>query len=96
MFEDKDGEPLLDFPCIRGFVLECMHLVDGGVFKDLIDNLVVAIQLKFNGPLSEYETLDHATRAARSHSSAAILLVLEEKMQWMNKFKFLEQNRKLR
>lgn len=96
MFEDRDWKPLLDFPCILGFALEMMHLVDGGVFKDLIENLVVAIQLKFNGSSSEFEKLDPATRLKRSHSSSVIIGVLDRKIEWMNQFKFLEQTRKLR
>lgn len=96
MFEDKEWTPLLKFPCILGFVLDSMHLVDGGVFKDLINNLILVIQLKFDGPFSECETLDPETIIRRSHKCPAIIEFLDKKLDWMNRFKFLETPRKMR
>ena len=44
MFEDQFGDKLYDFPCISGFPLESMHLVDGGVLKVFLEKLVRAAE----------------------------------------------------
>jgi hypothetical protein len=47
MFEDHKWTLLLDFPCITGFVMESMHLIDGGLLPDFISALY---KLGFNIP----------------------------------------------
>lgn len=89
MFEDEEGETILPFPCVSAFVLDSMHLLGGGVFKDFIKSLATAVTWKFdpNEPNLQF--------GAR-YTDTKILTVLEEKIVWMNKFRFPEQARSLR
>lgn len=89
MFEDEDGNELYPFPCIMGFPQECMHACDGGVLKDLINNLAVAVCWRFDRKNPEAEF-------GRRHSNQAVLAELKEKILFMNNFRFSEQSRQLR
>lgn len=42
MFQDGRGIDIIPFPCISGFPLECMHLIDGGVLKKFLEKFVSA------------------------------------------------------
>lgn len=42
MFQNGHGDDIIPFPCILGFPLECMHLVDGGVLKKFLEKFVQA------------------------------------------------------
>lgn len=40
-FDDpKTNKPMIEFPMISGFFLDPMHLIDGGVIKDLIGRII--------------------------------------------------------
>ena len=89
MFEDEEGEAILPFPCVSGFVLDSMHLLGGGVFKDFIKHLATAVTWKFD---KNEPDLQFGAR----YTDTKIFKMLEEKIVWMNKFRFPEQARSLR
>ena len=39
MFEDSEWRVLLQFPCITGFILDSMHMIDGGLLIDFIETM---------------------------------------------------------
>lgn len=89
MFEDEDWNELYPFPCIMGFPQECMHAGDGGVLKDLIDNLSRAVCWKFDRHNPE-------AQFGNRHTNNALRELFEEKLSYMNEFTFSEQARQLR
>lgn len=85
MFEDNHGDTILDFPCVAGFPVESMHLLDGGVFKQLNQTLAyLATRVRVN---------------VEDPNSAEIDILateVDDRVNFFNKFTLREQVRKLR
>lgn len=86
MFEDDDWEEILPFPCVSGFALESMHLIDGGVLKDFhktLEDLVMNVWEDPHDPKNNNQISIRDT-------------VVADRIAFLNKFCLNEQARKLR
>lgn len=87
MFEDSGGNDRIWFPCVNGFPLEMMHVVDGGVIKDFMTDFI-ACAAKATDPVPPGE------KPGRRYS--IIDTELEEVIQFFIPFSNSDQERKLR
>lgn len=89
MFQDKEGNEVLEFPCIRGFPLESMHLIDGGVIKEFMQELVACCSKASDNDQSE-------KTQKRRPTYSIIETELEDAIKFYRPFSLSDQNRKLR
>lgn len=87
MFQGKDGKALLNFLCIRGFPLEMMHLIDGGVLKDFLQEYVFCAS---KIPLPN----DGSKKVTRTKS--IVETEIEDAITFFRPFGLTDQARKLR
>lgn len=92
MFENYAGEPIIrSFPMITGFILDVMHLLDGGVLQDWL-NLFLASLKKKDGKDPHDNAMVHTTERLRAIFTTEISL----RAKFLNRFRMLEQSRPLR
>jgi hypothetical protein len=85
MFEDRDGAVILEFNHVADVAVEGMHLLGGGVFKD------VNIMFKF---MATRVRLDPTI--GNSATKSILNPDVEERVRFYNKFVIREQERHLR
>ena len=86
MFEDADGDEILPFPCVSGFALESMHLIDGGVLKDIHSTFEKLVKKVWEDPTDPRNVTQISIRDT----------VVADRIAFLNKFCLTEQARKLR
>jgi hypothetical protein len=87
MFQDRFGNEVLEFPCVRCFPLESMHLIDGGVIKDFLNELVACC-------CKASDADDEGER--RNKQFSIVATELDEDIEFFKPFSLSDQNRKLR
>lgn len=85
MFDDKHGQVLYDFPHISGFPLESMHVIDGGVIKDIHDAIEKACKKVRLNPGAQKTIFENILDTD-----------VHDMVQFLRRFTLIEQERKLR
>jgi NADH:ubiquinone oxidoreductase subunit D len=85
MFDDRHGDPILVYPHVTGFSIESMHVVGGGVHKDVNEG---------------FKTMAQKAKLDITDDSLPEISILEthvdEHIAFLNDYTVTEQQRKLR
>lgn len=89
MFQNSNWEVIMKFPMISGFLLDFMHLVDGGVIMDWIDHFLEALKKPSDDPKIDKEIDPKDLRQLLTED-------IPERAKFLSRFRMLEQTRPLR
>lgn len=89
LFETSAWNTILKFPMVSGFLLDFMHLVDGGVLADWLEEFLAALKKK--DPV-----YDANMTISDSNLRAMVGKDVPDRIDNLNKYRMLEQTRPIR